>query len=57
MLFPHEIEEEKKLLFFDVLLSRNGNFIEIKVYPKPTNSDIYLNWNSISLNILKRSTL
>ena len=57
MLFPHEIEEEKKLLFFDVLLSRNGNFIEIKVYPKPTNNDIYLNWNSISLNTLKRSTL
>ena len=57
MLFPNEIEEEKKLLFFDVLLIRNGNFIEIKVYPKPTNNHIYLNWNSISLNTLKGSTL
>ena len=53
--FIYEIEEKNKLPFLDVLLIRNGNFIETKVYRKPTNNDIYLNWNSFAPNIWKRS--
>ena len=55
--FTYEVEEENKLSFLDVLLIRNGNFIETKVYQKPTNNDIYSNWNSFSPNTWKRSTL
>ena len=56
--FIYEIEEEEnKLQFLDVLLIRNGNFIETKVYRKPTNNDIYLNWNSLAPNTWKRGTL
>ena len=47
--FTYKVEEENKLPFLDVLLIRNGNFIGTKVYPKPTNKDIYLNWNSFRL--------
>ena len=43
--FTYEVEGGKKLSFLDVLLVRNGNFIETKVDRKPTNNDIYLNWN------------
>ena len=55
--FTYEVEEENKLSFLDVLLIRNGNFIETKIYRKPTNNDIYLNWNLFSPNTWKRSTL
>ena len=41
--FTDEVEGEKKLSFFDVLLIRNINFIETKIYKKPTNNDNYLN--------------
>ena len=54
--FTYQIEEETKLAL-DVLLIRNRNFIEIKVYRKPTNNDIYLNWNSFAPNTWKCSTL
>ena len=57
MQFTYEIEEENKLLFLDVLLIRNGNFIEAKVYRKPTSNDIFLNWKSFVPNTWKRSTL
>ena len=43
--FTYEVEGGKKLSFLDVLLVRNGNFIETNVDRKPTNNDIYLNWN------------
>ena len=43
--FTYEVEGGKKLSFLDVLLVRNGNFIETKVDRKPTNNDIYLNWH------------
>ena len=43
--FTYEIEEENKVPFLDVLLIRNRNFLETKVYRKPTNNNIYLNWN------------
>ena len=50
--FTYEVEEENRLSFLDVLLIRNGNFIETKVYRKPTNNDIYLNLNSFAANTL-----
>ena len=33
--------KENKLPILDVLLIRNGNFIETEVYGKPSNNDIY----------------
>ena len=36
------------LPFLDVLVIRKNNNIETIVYRKPTNNDIYLNWNSFS---------
>ena len=41
--FTYETEKENKLPFLDILLIRNGNFIENKVFRKPANSNIYLN--------------
>ena len=46
--FTYDVEEENKLPFLDALLIRNLNFIETKVYLKPTNNDIYLNWKSFA---------
>ena len=47
--FTYDVEEENKPSFLDVLLIRNGIFIETEVFRKPTNSDIYLNCNSFRL--------
>ena len=55
--FTYKLEEENKLSFLDVLLIRNGNFIETKIYKKPTNNNISLNWSSFGLNNWKCSTL
>ena len=55
--FTYEIEKANKVPFLDVLLIRNGNFTETKVYRKQTNNNIYLNWNSFAPNTWKRSTL
>ena len=49
--FTYEVEEENKPSFLDVLLIRDRNFIETKVYRNPTNNDIYLNWKSFALSI------
>ena len=45
--FTYENEQEKKISFLDVSLSRddNGN-LETKVYRKATDTDIYMNWHS-----------
>ena len=37
------------LQFLDVLVTGKNNDIETTVYRKPTNKDIYLNWNSFLL--------
>ena len=55
--FTYKVEEENKLPFMDVRLIRNINFIETKVYRKPSNNDIYLNWKSFTPKTWKRSTL
>ena len=43
--FTYEVEHNSKLPFLDVLLIKNANNIDTTVYRKPTNTDIYLNWN------------
>ena len=57
MQFTYEVEHNNKLPLFDVLLIRNANKIDITVYRKPTNTDIYLNWNSHAPTKWKRGTL
>ena len=45
------------LPFLDVLVIRKNNNIETTVYRKPTNNDIYLNWNLLSPKSWKRRAL
>ena len=56
--FTYENEEEEKIAFLDVSLSRDddGN-LETKVYRKATNTDIYMNWHSHAPSTWKISTL
>ena len=46
--FTYEAESNNTLPFLDVLAIRKNKSIETTVYRKPTNNDIYLNWNSFS---------
>ena len=55
--FTHETEPNNRLSFLDVLIIRNGQSIETCVYRKPTNTDIYIHWNSFAPIQWKRSTL
>ena len=42
-----ELEKNNEIKFLDVLIKRvNNNKLETGVYQKPTNSDIYINWNA-----------
>ena len=45
--FTHEIEENQKITFLDVLIIRTrDNKLETTVFRKETNTDLYINWNS-----------
>ena len=44
--FTVEEENNGVLHFLDVLICRNDNSIETKVYRKSTNNDIYLDWKA-----------
>ena len=44
--FTYEIERENKISFLDMLIIRNGQKIETRVYRKSANTDIYIHWNS-----------
>ena len=45
--FKYEFEKDRKIPFLDVLIIRTEeNQIETTVYRKPTNTNIYVNWNS-----------
>ena len=45
--FTHEIEENQKITFLDVLITRTrDNKLETRVFRKETNTVLYLNWNS-----------
>ena len=56
--FTHEVEKDGKIAFLDVLLTkrRDGN-IETSVYRKPTNNNIYINWNAYGPRQWKLGTL
>ena len=53
----YEIEYNNKLPFLDVLLIKNANNINTRVYRKATNTDIYLNWNSHTPTTWKRTII
>ena len=55
--FTYEIENESTLPFLDVLLIRNDTCLSSTVYRKPTNSDIYLHWQSFTPLRWKQGTL
>ena len=51
--FTVEEEKEGMLPFLDVLICRNDKSIEITVYRKSANNDIYLNWNAFAPRYLE----
>ena len=53
----HELKNQNKLSFQDILLIWRGTKIETTVYRKSTNNDIYLNWGSFAPVTWKRGTL
>ena len=53
----HETESGNTLSFLDVQLIRTGDNIETCVFRKPTNTDIYIHWNSFAPFQWKLSTL
>ena len=55
--FTDETESGNKLSFLDVQLIRTGDNIETCVFRKPTNTDIYIHWNSFAPFQWKLSTL
>ena len=55
--FTYETESNNRLSFLDVLIIRNGQGIETCVYRKPTNTDIYIHWDSFVPIQWKRSTV
>ena len=44
--FTIELEEDNKLLFLDVLLLKNENSLDFKIYRKPTNNNKFLTFFS-----------
>ena len=48
MQFTYEAESNNMLPFQNVLVIHNNSSIETTAYRQPTNSNIYLNWNSFS---------
>ena len=52
-----EVEHNNKPPLLDVLLIENTNNIDTTVYTKPTNTNIYLNWNLHAPSTWRRGTL
>lgn len=46
--FTVEREENRRLPFLDLMLTRNNNRIDISVYRKPTSTDRYITYNSFT---------
>ena len=55
--FTSEKQVNNMLAFLDVLLINCFGTIDTTVYRKPTNTDIYINWNSFAPVTWKKSTL
>ena len=51
------LEHNNKPPLLDVLLIENTNNIDTTVYRKPTNTNIYLNWNLHAPSTWRRGTL
>ena len=56
--FTHEIEQEQQIAFLDVLLTKEENgTLQTSVYRKPTNNNIYINWQAYAPKQWKVATL
>ena len=54
----HEVEEQQKIPFLDVLLKKRANGrLDTTVYRKPTNNNIYIHWNAYGPRQWKIGTL
>ena len=57
MKFTKEEENERKLPFLDVLITKTSNGIETTVYKKPTFSGLYTKWDSYTPTKYKRNLI
>ena len=55
--FTYELESNDEISFLDVKIRKVGRKIETSVYRKPTNTDVYLHWNSFAPTTWKKGTL
>ena len=55
--FTSEEGDKGTLPFLDVLIQKKGNSVVTSIFRKPTNTDIYLNWNAFAPNTWIRGTL
>lgn len=55
--FTHELESNNSLPFLDILLTRNNNKLEFKVYRKPTCKNDYLHFYSHNDTRTKRGVI
>ena len=56
--FTYETEESSSLSFLDVLVTKNNDgTLQISLYRKDTNTDVYMNWNSYAPKAWKIATL
>ena len=54
--FTIEIQKENKIAFLDILI-HSKTLINTTVYRKKTNTDLYINWKSFSVNNWKWGAL
>ena len=55
--FTSETENSNSILFLDIQLLRTGENIETRVIRKPSNTDLYIHWQSLPPLQWKRSAL
>ena len=55
--FTFEEERNNMISFLDVLLIRRENGIDLTVFRKETNTDVYINWDAFAPETWKTSTL
>lgn len=56
--FTHEFEEERSIAFLDVMITRQEDgTVQTGVYRKPTNSNVYIHWDSYAPEQWKVGTL
>ena len=55
--FTYEEQTNNMIAFLDILLINRFGNIDTTVYRKPTNTNVYMNWNSFAPEAWKKSTL